>query len=45
MKLLKTKYLRLNRNHKFLLKAAIYFVAVYVITVQMLIFTLDFFVG
>jgi|11BtaG_2_1085332.scaffolds.fasta_scaffold23193_2 hypothetical protein len=45
MKLPKIKPIQLNRNHKFLLKAAVYFVAVYVITVQMLIFTLDFFVG
>jgi hypothetical protein len=37
--------MKLNRNHKFLLKAAAYFVAVYVITVQMLIFALNYFVG
>jgi hypothetical protein len=37
--------MKLNRNQKFLLKAAVYFVAVYAITVQMLIFALDFFVG
>ena len=37
--------MKLNRNHKFLLRAAAYFAAIYIITVQMLIFALDYFVG
>jgi hypothetical protein len=37
--------MKLNRNHKFLLKAAVYFIAVYAITVQMLIIALNYFVG
>lgn len=37
--------MKLTRNQKFLLKAAVYFAAVYVITVQMLIFALNYFVG
>lgn len=45
MKLPKIKLFRLNRNQKFLLKAGVYFIAVYAITVQMLIFALDYFVG
>jgi hypothetical protein len=35
--------MKLNRNNKFLLKAGVYFIAVYAITVQMLILALDFF--
>lgn len=45
MKLDKIKTIRLNRNQKFLLKAGMYFVITYAITVQLLIFALDFFVG
>lgn len=37
--------MKLTRNQKFLLKAAVYFTAIYIITVQMLIFALDYFVG
>jgi len=43
MKLPKIKNMKLNRNHKFLLKAGVYFIAVYVITVQMLILVLNYF--
>lgn len=45
MKLLKIKPFTLNRNHKFLLKAAAYFTAIYIITVQMLILVLNYFVS
>jgi hypothetical protein len=45
MKLPKIKPIEINRNQKFLLKAAAYFAAIYIITVQMLIFALDYFVG
>jgi hypothetical protein len=37
--------MKLNRNHKFLLKAAAYFAAVYAITVQIIIIALNYFVG
>jgi hypothetical protein len=43
MKLPKIKLFRFNRNHKFLLKTGVYFIAVYAITVQMLIFVLNYF--
>ncbi len=45
MKLPKIKPIELNRNHKFLLKAAAYFTAIYIITVQMLILVLNYFVS
>jgi len=45
MKLPKIKYLRLTRNHKFLLKAGVFFIITYAITIQMLIFALNYFVG
>ena len=45
MKLLKIKPFTLNRNHKFLLKATAYFTAIYIISVQMLILVLNYFVG
>lgn len=37
--------MKLNRNHKFILKAAMYFVIVYAITVQMLIIGLNYFLS
>jgi hypothetical protein len=37
--------MKFNRNHKFLLKAGVYFTLVYVITVQMLILVLNYFVS
>ena len=37
--------MKLTRNQKFLLKAAVYFATVYIITVQMLIIALNYFVG
>lgn len=36
--------MKLNRNQKFLLKAGMYFVITYAITVQMLIFALNYFI-
>ena len=37
--------MKLNRNNKFILKAAMYFVIVYAITVQMLIIGLNYFLS
>lgn len=37
--------MKLDRNQKFLLKAGMYFVITYAITVQMLIIALNYFVG
>lgn len=42
MKLDKIRPRRLNRNHKFLLKAGIYFVITYAITVEFLILALNY---
>jgi len=37
--------MKLNRNQKFILKAAIYFVIIYALTIQMMIIGLDFFLS
>jgi len=43
MKLPKIKYLQLNRNQKFLLKATAFFIITYAITVEFLILALVYF--
>lgn len=42
MKLNKIKPIQLNRNQKFLLKAGVYFVITYAITVEFLILALNY---
>jgi hypothetical protein len=37
--------MKLNRNHKFLMKAGMYFAIIYVITVEMLILGLNYFLS
>jgi len=37
--------MKLNRNHKFLMKGAMYFAIIYIITVEMLILGLNYFLS